>query len=552
MPQVIGAKDLYAKALVMILAFAASMAGSSCQEYTAGRPESETPAKARPKITISKETTFITEPLDADGYPDYVAALNRHCSREVTPENNAAVLFWKAFGPAKIDPDRRAQHFKLLGIAPLPAEGEYFRTSDRQVEIHETQPNSDPSEAGEHEPLYVQHGSTMQRPWSSEEFPIWAEWLKVNERPMELLVEASKRSRRFDPWFHYKDEDTIDVAMPVIYQYREAVRAFTARAMLRIQEGKVNEAWEDLLTCHRLARLVGQGPTFVESLVAITLEGMALWGDRALVEHAKLPAERIAAMQRELDALPPLLDSGQVLHFGKRLSYLSRALTAAKKSSIERNLFLEKLDTVGTTDRISIFHPILDVLGDSEIDWNVTFRLGNTWFDRFVEASRKPLPLDRRNAVKEIEKDILSLTQTIKDVNSINRVSREELHKVCSERIAQAFVILYIPALCTYNTAIDRSSMNSDLTRLAFALAQYRADNGSYPEKLAILTQKYIDEIPKDIFNNDADLHYVREGEGYMLYSVGMNGGDDGGKGPGDNEDDLTCDDIVVRVPVRD
>ena len=45
-------------------------------------------------VTISKETTYITEPLRADGYPDYVAALNQRFSQGVTPENNAAVLFW--------------------------------------------------------------------------------------------------------------------------------------------------------------------------------------------------------------------------------------------------------------------------------------------------------------------------------------------------------------------------------------------------------------------------------------------------------------------------
>ena len=35
----------------------------------------------KPKLpfTISKETTYIVEPLDNDGYPDYVAALNERC-----------------------------------------------------------------------------------------------------------------------------------------------------------------------------------------------------------------------------------------------------------------------------------------------------------------------------------------------------------------------------------------------------------------------------------------------------------------------------------------
>ena len=72
--------------------------------------------------------------------------------------------------------------------------------------------------------------------------------------------------------------------------------------------------------------------------------------------------------------------------------------------------------------------------------------------------------------------------------------------------------------------------MQFDLTRLAFALAAYHADHGTYPAKLADLAPKYVAEVPKDIFNA-SELHYRPEGGGYLLYSVGVNGKDDGGKG---------------------
>jgi hypothetical protein len=34
------------------------------------------PRRSGVQVTISKETTYIIEPLTADGYPDYIAALN--------------------------------------------------------------------------------------------------------------------------------------------------------------------------------------------------------------------------------------------------------------------------------------------------------------------------------------------------------------------------------------------------------------------------------------------------------------------------------------------
>ena len=90
--------------------------------------------------------------------------------------------------------------------------------------------------------------------------------------------------------------------------------------------------------------------------------------------------------------------------------------------------------------------------------------------------------------------------------------------------------------------------MRFEMIRLAFSLAAYRADHGSYPARLADLAPKYADRVPKDVFT-DGELHYNREGAGYVLYSVGPNGKDDAGKGLEDrSEGHQDWDDIVVRV----
>jgi hypothetical protein len=76
---------------------------SWCAE-PAGNQRVEAP---RVKVTISKETTYITEPLRPDGYPDYLAALDQRRSEGVTPENNAAVPLMRALGPGIISKNIR-------------------------------------------------------------------------------------------------------------------------------------------------------------------------------------------------------------------------------------------------------------------------------------------------------------------------------------------------------------------------------------------------------------------------------------------------------------
>jgi hypothetical protein len=73
--------------------------------------------KQLPQFTIGKDTTFVTGPIDKDGYIDYVAALNER-RNGVTPDNNANVLLWKAFGP-KTEKVPAAEFFKLLGMDVL-------------------------------------------------------------------------------------------------------------------------------------------------------------------------------------------------------------------------------------------------------------------------------------------------------------------------------------------------------------------------------------------------------------------------------------------------
>lgn len=70
----------------------------------------------------------------------------------------------------------------------------------------------------------------------------------------------------------------------------------------------------------------------------------------------------------------------------------------------------------------------------------------------------------------------------------------------------------------------------TDLARIACALERYRLAHGEYPESLDALTSQFIDKIPHDIIGGQP-LHYHRTDKGrFLLYSVGWNERDDGGK----------------------
>lgn len=71
-----------------------------------------------------------------------------------------------------------------------------------------------------------------------------------------------------------------------------------------------------------------------------------------------------------------------------------------------------------------------------------------------------------------------------------------------------------------------RCELDAAVTMLA--LTEYRRDVGRYPEQLDRLVPRYLHRLPID-YGDRQPLRYRTEGEEYILYSVGVNGVDDGG-----------------------
>lgn len=71
---------------------------------------------------------------------------------------------------------------------------------------------------------------------------------------------------------------------------------------------------------------------------------------------------------------------------------------------------------------------------------------------------------------------------------------------------------------------------NNALLTVTVALRAYYVEHGKYPDKLDELTPEYLKKIPDDPFALKGPLKYKRVGDMYVLYSVGPDAKDDGGK----------------------
>jgi hypothetical protein len=111
--------------------------------------------------------------------------------------------------------------------------------------------------------------------------------------------------------------------------------------------------------------------------------------------------------------------------------------------------------------------------------------------------------------------------------------------------MGQILIALMLPAVTSAESAVDRSGQSFQNLRVAFALAAYRSDAGQYPAQLDELVPKYLPELPPDVFSTNP-LQYRPTENGYLFYSVGVNGKDEEGRG---HDDMPPGDDLTVHMP---
>src|SRR5262249_19599839 len=82
--------------------------------------------KPKPKFKLGKDTTFVTEPLDPDGWIDYETALNKLLKGKSTPQSNAVVKLLQVLGPRPEGPELKPDFYRWLGVSAPPAERAYL------------------------------------------------------------------------------------------------------------------------------------------------------------------------------------------------------------------------------------------------------------------------------------------------------------------------------------------------------------------------------------------------------------------------------------------
>jgi hypothetical protein len=513
------------------------------------------------KVPIGKETTYVDGPLAADGSIDYEAALNQRLAKGITPDKNAVALLWKAIGPKPGGFGPSAPHFKRLGIEEPPANGPYF------IEPYRFMKDTYGISFDEIAPILDDLEWARRRPWTENDYPRLAAWLKANKTALATAAEAVRRPGAYQPNISTRGEKypygtlLSGFTMPSGTML-DLANAWSCRAMLRLGEGRPNEAWHDLFSCHRLSRVAGRSGTFMDALGGMALDEIACEGTVTYLDRGGLNAKQLQNCLDDLSKLPsvPLADA---VDLSERLILLDQlqALRRGGAKSIEKSLwgnvqakeFTRKLLAEGPL-AIKDFNwkeaPPEFSPREREIvaalDWEPAFRACNRWHDRMVDALRIADRPGRDAALRRLEIG-LALMMGIADPPKAFRaeLARPNAIKTASVWLIESEIASAVVTYTKVQDADDRVRQRQRHVRLAVVLSHYRREHGRYPAALDDVTPKYLRTLPEDLYSGERPIYRLSE-KGFVLYSVGKNGQDDGGRGQGA---DMADDQAIVQFP---
>ena len=468
--------------------------------------------------------------------PDYFAVLNQHCGHDVQPQQNAAVLLLGALGTETVPADIRTPYFSLLGTQPPSATGETFVRSDEMIDRW-IRGATDFTSSDENDDLHTQFLTCSQQPWSAADYPLVAHWLRLNERPLEIIVAAANREKFYEPLVSVGlDRPSLNTAsLPVADCAGEIKLALQARAMLAARDGNADSAWSDLLACHRVLRQMAGLPISRYAVTAHS-EELDLCQTELRLLHCTHPSrEQVERIQAQWNSLPAAGSLTESIDIGQRYRFLDLIRTLEQHGAVALSQMSSESSMAGDDSTLE------NAISDPHVRFRDLQQLTSDWFDRLVAISKIASRTDREAALQKMHVELEQMTD-----ESYPRQPGAKSQSKRSVRLAFVAMMQHFDSdLTAAWEAADQSAVHTAFVQTGLALAAYHAEHDRYPKRLEELTPKFARNLPTDVYTDHKSLRYRPAEDGYVLYSVGPNGIDEEA-GAADNLPD--SDDISIAI----
>ena len=235
-----------------------------------------------------------------------------------------------------------------------------------------------------------------------------AGWLRFNKKVLDRFRKATQRTRYYSPLLELRTSPWGLLGAQTIGtgELRTVVKAVLVRATLNLGEGRIEEAIQDALACHRLGRLICQQPTTMSMMIGLARDREACQADMLIAHHGKLTLEQLTNWRQDLQRLQPLLKMVDMLEAAGRYEFLDGALSVTQYGP-KAFQWLSRISGAGKWDddsrdpdewlRVPFNRRLVGQL-NRVIEWDEVLREGNHRYDLLVAAGRRNTCQERMQA----------------------------------------------------------------------------------------------------------------------------------------------------------
>jgi len=324
------------------------------------------------------------------------------------------------------------------------------------------------------------------------------EYAKQQTAHMEAVRLALQRPRCVFP---VSITDGYAALLPHLAEMKREAQTFRLIGMLALEHGDADGAIAALEDIRRTGQSLGKSPFLIDQLVRVSCLSMA-------VDEAQRLLSQRALTETQLAQLETLLNKSQAQE-GLRLALLSeRAAMLSVFGSPAQTL--GQFDGQSSADEPPIAH---------------AYRAG-----KGVLAVTGLADRDRRLMLETMEQGI-----ALADEESPAALEQFEQVYVGAAQKAQQFPqrifsAMMLPSLQKVGTRFATFEARRRAALVAVAVERYRLKRqGPLPENLVALVPEFLPQVPADPFDGQP-LRYRKLSKGYVIYSVGRDRQDDGGK----------------------
>lgn len=316
--------------------------------------------------------------------------------------------------------------------------------------------------------------------------------LEQYKRVLDELRTASQRPFcRFNIRY---DENPLTTLLPHLGVLRKIGSIYQLRALAELASGRSNQALEDTEMVLYLADGIKDEPALIVNLVRIAMLNISLqpvW--EGLAAHEWSDAQ-LNELQKHLGKIDLLFEYGPAIRGERALS------NGCFDFLLRRKLYDSWVDQ---TSRFACFPR----------GWLYQNKLA---INQMYQQIAPPLA---KGAVHRIY-----------PVNSASNAANLEKEFHGGFTPCKIFARLLFPAVGKAEPKFACAQAGIDEAFIACALERYRIARGQFPETLDALIPQFAENIPDDLITGEPLKYHRTEDRQFILYSVGWNGKDDGGK----------------------